>query len=345
MTSTALTVAREMQAVDYADALRPRSLDQAMTLAEQLAKSDFVPGSYKNKPGNIIAAVQMGAELGFAPMQALQTIAVINGKPAVYGDGILALIQSHPAYEWHKEWFEGEGDNYTAICQIKRRGSPAPAESRFSVADAKRAHLWGKQGPWTQYPDRMQQMRARGFCARDSFADALKGLISEEEARDYPTRAEVLDVSPPQAAAPKTAAPKGPPAQKQSAVDRVKGKVADKQSVTAAPKTAAPRTEPPKAAPPAEDAAMALEEVIARIEMAETEEQLKQLADAAMALPEADQGAAREAYKARAREIREALWRARRVQQDQAAEEPPHDPGTGEIIDERTGPRQPGEDG
>jgi hypothetical protein len=57
---------------------------------------------------------------------------------------------------------------------------------QFSVADAKRAGLWGKSGPWTQYPRRMLQLRARGFALRDAFPDVLKGLVTAEEAQDYP---------------------------------------------------------------------------------------------------------------------------------------------------------------
>jgi hypothetical protein len=76
-----------------------------------------------------------------------------------------------------------EGD--TAICVAKRRGRK-PVTAKFSVDDAKRAGLWGKQGPWTQYPKRMLQMRARGFALRDAFPDVLKGLITSEEAMDFP---------------------------------------------------------------------------------------------------------------------------------------------------------------
>jgi hypothetical protein len=56
--------------------------------------------------------------------------------------------------------------------------------AKFSVADAKKASLWGKAGPWQSYPDRMLQMRARGFGLRDKFADALRGLSIAEEAMD-----------------------------------------------------------------------------------------------------------------------------------------------------------------
>jgi hypothetical protein len=72
-----------------------------------------------------------------------------------------------------------------AVCEAKRRGYPAPTVVRFSVADAKKAGLWGKSGPWSQYSSRMLTLRARGFALRNAFADALRGLITAEEAQDY----------------------------------------------------------------------------------------------------------------------------------------------------------------
>jgi hypothetical protein len=74
----------------------------------------------------------------------------------------------------------------TAVCQTSRKGKDANVVARFSVADAKKAGLWGKQGPWTQYPKRMLQLRARGFALRDAFPDVLRGLVTAEEAQDYP---------------------------------------------------------------------------------------------------------------------------------------------------------------
>jgi hypothetical protein len=96
-------------------------------------------------------------------------------------------VQSSPVCEYVREYVEGEGDNLTAVCEAKRRGYPAPTVSRFSMADAKRAGLAGKAGPWSQYPARMLALRARGFALRNAFADALRGLITAEEAQDYPT--------------------------------------------------------------------------------------------------------------------------------------------------------------
>jgi hypothetical protein len=174
----------------------PQTMAEAMQFSETLAASSMVPRQYQGKPQDILVCVQWGLELGLAPMQALQNIAVINGKPSVYGDAAMALVQASSVCEDVQEFFEGEGTaNPIAVCIAKRRGR-TPVTVRFSVEDAKRAGLWGKQGPWTQYPKRMMAMRARGFALRDAFADVLKGLITAEEAQDYPTEQAHRDITP-----------------------------------------------------------------------------------------------------------------------------------------------------
>jgi hypothetical protein len=145
------------------------------------AKSKLVPPEYRGQPESIMLAVQLGSELGLSPMQSIQNIAVIGSRPTVWGDAMLALVLAHPDCQDVVETSE----RGTAVCTVKRRGR-APIVRRFSTDDAKLAQLWGKTGPWSTYPVRMLQMRARGFALRDAFPDVLKGLITAEEARDIP---------------------------------------------------------------------------------------------------------------------------------------------------------------
>jgi hypothetical protein len=191
----------------------PANITEAIKFSEMLSKSQMVPKQYQGKPEDILVAVQWGYEVGLAPMQALQNIAVINGKPSVYGDAAMALVLASPVCEGIEETIEGEGtENPVAVCTARRRGR-APVVAKFSVSDAKRAGLWAKPGPWTAYPKRMLAMRARGFAIRDAFADVLKGLITAEEAQDYPSDRPAAKVTPisknPLAA---IAAPELPPA-------------------------------------------------------------------------------------------------------------------------------------
>lgn len=162
------------------------TMAEAMSFANMVAKSAFAPKDFQGKPESCLLAIQHGGEIGLTPMQSLQSIAVINGRPCVWGDAALALVQSSPACEYIKEYIEGDGDQAVAVCEVKRRGYPAATVSTFSMFDAKRAGLAGKSGPWTQYPARMLALRARGFALRNAFADALRGLVTAEEAQDYP---------------------------------------------------------------------------------------------------------------------------------------------------------------
>jgi hypothetical protein len=164
----------------------PQNLTEAMTFADMIAKSSFCPDAMKGKSGDVLVAIQMGSEIGLSPMQALQNIAVIKGRPTLWGDAALAVVMAHPSYISHREWMYGsiKDGTRTAYITINRKNSEEYIVS-FSIEQAKTAGLWNKVGPWTQYPDRMLQMRARGFAIRDKFADALRGINIREEVEDY----------------------------------------------------------------------------------------------------------------------------------------------------------------
>jgi len=171
--------------------LTPTSLDEAMKFADMIAKSDICPKDFKGNAGNVLVAVQMGGEIGLQPIQAIQNIAVINGRPSIWGDALPALARTHPHFEYMTETFDD--GMMVATCRIKRKREPEQIRT-FSQADAKLANLWGKGGPWTNYPKRMLAMRARGWAIRDVFPDALKGLQVAEEIIDYAPEKEMGDV-------------------------------------------------------------------------------------------------------------------------------------------------------
>lgn len=166
--------------------LTPTNLQEAMKIADLLANSQIVPKDYQKNPGNILVAMQWGAEIGLQPLQAMQNIAVINGRPSLWGDAVLALVRSSGLLEQ----FEETQTEDEATCIVKRKGHKAVIKT-FSKEDAKRAGLLSKQGPWSQYPKRMMQMRARGYALRDEFTDILKGFGVAEEERD-----KEIDVTP-----------------------------------------------------------------------------------------------------------------------------------------------------
>ena len=158
-----------------------------MVLTSELAPSQYKKGTQAQQIANVCVALQYGLELGLSPMQALQGVAVINGKPTVYGDALLGLCYASGLVEEFAVDVQGTGDARGAVCTVKRQGVENKIVRAFTIGDAKKAKLWGRPGPWTQYPERMLEHRARGFALRDAFADKLRGVITTEEARDIPT--------------------------------------------------------------------------------------------------------------------------------------------------------------
>jgi len=161
---------------------QPRTLEEAMKFAEIVAKSDLVPKDYKGNPGNVLIAIQWGQEIGLKPLQALQNIAVINGRPAMWGDSVLALVRGSGLLEDFREDFHEP--SMTATCTAKRKDQPTPIVRTFSLAEGQKAGLTNRDTPWRTYPKRMIQMRARAFTLRDGFADVLKGIAVAEEQQD-----------------------------------------------------------------------------------------------------------------------------------------------------------------
>jgi hypothetical protein len=177
-------------------------MDTLWSMAGRLALSDIIPKEMQGKQANCYMVCVWAKENDVPIIQAMQNTMVVNGRLSVWGDLLLAMVQRSPHYIRHEEFYEGkEGtDSYTAVSRFWRRGCEKPYEGRFSIAQAKTAHLWAKN-VWATYPERMLKMRARTFAARDGFSDALKGITSVEEAQDIRVRdvhAEVVEEKKPE---------------------------------------------------------------------------------------------------------------------------------------------------
>lgn len=162
--------------------LAPANLTEALKFAEMMAQSELVPKDYRSKPGNVLIAVQMGAEVGLQPMAAIQNIAVINGKPGIYGDAGKAILLA-AGCQIEEDDIKLIKERGYASCTITRNGKQTTRT--YGIDNAKTAKLWGKEGPWSTNPERQMAWRAFWFAARDAAADLLKGLSGAEELRDY----------------------------------------------------------------------------------------------------------------------------------------------------------------
>ncbi len=195
-------------------AIVPRSFEEVWRVAQLVVKSGLAPRDLAQVERAAVA-IMHGMEIGLKPMASMQRIAVINGRPSVWGDAVPAIaLDTGQLVEWSED-ITGTGDEMTAVCRVVRKmgGTTITKIGTFSVADAKKADLWderkkvtrkGRDGssyekdndsPWYRYPKRMLQMRAR-VAFRDLFSDAMCGLYIAEELVGRDSTAEMRDVTP-----------------------------------------------------------------------------------------------------------------------------------------------------
>lgn len=165
-----------------AHSLEPQTYKEAESLALALSKSSIIPKELQGQPANCLIAIMFVRELGLGVMQGLQNVMVVNGRPSLWGDAVMARVMASDVYGAQKDEWDEKAEGGRATFTVWRKGQDAPVTRSFSMQDAKVAGLMGKAGPWSNYPKRMCFQRARAFALRDAFPDVLKGLrIAEEE--------------------------------------------------------------------------------------------------------------------------------------------------------------------
>jgi hypothetical protein len=153
-------------------------VEQALKWAKIISDSGCISKEFHGKPSDVLVAIEYGMELGLKPMQSLQSVMIVNGKPTLYGDSLLALCIQHPGFKDCVESYDSASQ--VATCVVKRKHRE-PVTATFGIENAKLAGLWGKPGPWKTYPERMLKFKARAYALRDMFPDVLKGLSLYED--------------------------------------------------------------------------------------------------------------------------------------------------------------------
>lgn len=148
-----------------------------MEMARELVASGLLPKGI-DKPAAALAVIQKGREIGIPPMYALSNIGIINGRPVVGAEVMLAMV-----YRDHGDQAIQFEETSSERCAVTyKRKSWAQAKSfEWTIEDAKKANLTGKGGPWAQYPAAMLRARCISAVARLAFPDSLGGMYTPEE--------------------------------------------------------------------------------------------------------------------------------------------------------------------
>ena len=161
---------------------QPRDLGELIGFCERICRTGMVPQGYRNKPDDALVAICWGKEVAdLPPLTSLNYVAVINGRPGFFGDAVPGIALAKGFITDIDELWDGHpGSDEWTCTVIVTKPNGKKLERSFSVADARRAGLWDKAGPWKNYPQRMLRWRATGYAVRDAAPHALFGYTKEE---------------------------------------------------------------------------------------------------------------------------------------------------------------------
>jgi len=153
------------------------SVDDAYRMAQALGRSGLVPSALRGKPDDILLILLWSNELGIGAAQGLAGIHVIDGKAGLSAEMIIALVHRHPSCVYFRLV---ESTEERATYETIREGSPEPTTLTWTIEDAQRAGLLGKQN-WKKYPAEMLRARAAKGLGKAEYPDVLLGVVTQDE--------------------------------------------------------------------------------------------------------------------------------------------------------------------
>lgn len=213
-------------------AIVPQTFEETYRVAKAVVMGGLAPSALVGKLDGeaaisaVTVAIMSGAELGLQPMVALRSFTVINGKPALYGDGLINVVRQSGRVAYLRTGCDERDGQMVGWCEAKRNDTGEDKRVEFSQADAVRAGLWQTEAivtkwnkwdkkneqkpndsPWYRFPQRMLAWRAAGYCLRELFGDVLGGIRDEFEAREIAEAEAFRDVTPHEAISPPSPPP------------------------------------------------------------------------------------------------------------------------------------------
>ena len=174
-------------------AFEAQSIEEAYRVCKLLVASGMMPKHIRT-PEAMFAILATGRELGLPMMQATRSLHYLDGKPTLSADLIVALVKRHPECEYFRVV---SASNEAVTMETKRRGEPEPVRITWTIDDAQRAGVLGKEN-WKKYPRAMLRARVSTELARAVFPDAALGLYDPDElSREPPVLPEPVVIPDP----------------------------------------------------------------------------------------------------------------------------------------------------
>lgn len=168
------------------------AFEAAQRMATALSKSSLVPKEYQNNLPNCLIALEAACRIKASPLQVMQNLYIVHGKPSWSSQFIIAAINTSGKFSPLRFRMEGEGEKRTCVaCAIEKETGEVLESPLVSIEMAKKEGWYSKNGSkWQTMPDLMLRYRAATFFGRLYAPEILMGMKAVEEEED------IIDITP-----------------------------------------------------------------------------------------------------------------------------------------------------
>jgi hypothetical protein len=166
--------------------IQPFSVPDIQQMAQSVAKSRL----FGMDEAQAFTLMLLAQSEGIHPVKAVQRYHIVQGRPAMKADAMLADFQQAGG---SVEWLTESDDRLKCEALFKHpKNCPQGQTIRFSLDDAKTAGL-DKKDNWKNYPSAMMRARVVSIGIRMIMPGIVAGLYTPEEVGDFATP---IDVTP-----------------------------------------------------------------------------------------------------------------------------------------------------
>lgn len=203
-TQTAQSASKELLPVPLDQPLN--GLDEAWRLSTAIARADVLPRDLHGKPSDVLAIVLYGRDLALTPMQSIQGIYVVKGKPQLAAQTWTALVRR----AGHKVRLLESTDERATVQIVLKDDPDYPVTETFTIDDALKAGLCkrdkdgaiiarsqrGEALPWESYTRLMLRNRALSNAGKIACPEVAMGMALEGDWDYIPDAADVVVEQP-----------------------------------------------------------------------------------------------------------------------------------------------------
>ena len=165
-----------------------KGLGAMMRLAKELAPSEMLPDAFKNKPANVLIALNMAQRMDADPFAVMQSIYIVYGKPAFSANYLIGCFNGCGRFSCIKYSFFGQPGTMSYGCRAYatelRTGEKVVGPDVTLEMAKKEGWLDKKGSKWQTMPQLMLQYRAATFLIRTTAPELALGMITSEEIND-----------------------------------------------------------------------------------------------------------------------------------------------------------------